>query len=129
MIGAELQKAIFAALTGANIAGGRVYDSPPPKAVYPYVTIGDEQALDDGNTCEDGWEVFADVHAWSRPVNGSKVEVKALMASIVPLLAVNLTMPGFRSVAGSMQTTRALRDPDGLTEHGIVTLRYLIDPA
>src|SRR5690606_34227972 len=67
MIGPELQKAIYDALkTVPAVAGGRVYDSVPSNAEFPYVTIGGEQTVDDGNSCEDGWEVFTDVHVWSR---------------------------------------------------------------
>lgn len=129
MIGDQLQKAIHAALTGAGIAGGRIYDGVPYRAQHPYVTIGDEQIADDGTTCEDAWRAFVDIHVWSRPNNRSKVELKNLMAEIVPVLATELTIADHRTIAGELQTTRAFRDPDGLTEHGVITLRYLIDNA
>lgn len=129
MIGGELQQAIYAALVAGSIAGGRIYDRVPASAAFPYVTIGDEQVIDDGSACMDEWEVISDVHVWSRPAIGSKLEAKALIAQIVPLLATTLTVAGFRTVVGDLQSSRIFRDPDGLTEHGALSFRYMIDPA
>jgi len=129
VIGGELQQAIYAALVAGSIAGGRIYDRVPAGAMFPYVTIGDEQVLDDGSECMDAWEVISDVHVWSRPDGGSKLELKALVAEIVPRLATTLTVSGFRTVVGDMQTVRSFRDPDGLTEHAVLSFRFLIDPA
>ncbi len=125
MIGDLLQRAQFAALSAAQL---RAYDTPPADAEFPYVTIGDEQIVDDGSACGAAWEVFADVHVWSRAVSGSRSELKTLMAQIEPLLG-GLSLPGFRVVVQHLQTARALNDPDGLTKHGVMTFRYLIDPA
>ena len=129
MIGAELQKAIYDALTSASpaIAGGRVYDQVPPSPVFPYHSIGDEQVIDDSTTCQDGWEVYPDVHCWSRPVNGSKAEVKALAAQVVEAVTAITTISGLSLVSISHDTTRVFRDPDGLTEHAVVSFRALID--
>lgn len=129
MIGPELQVALFAALKTAAVADGRIYDLPPMDAVYPYVTIGDEQVIDDGSACGAAYEVFADVHVWDRPEGASKRAMKTLMARIVDLAAsTELAVDGFRLVVAHLQTTRSRRDPDGQTEHGILTFRYLIDP-
>lgn len=129
MIGDQLQRAIFDILTAASIAGDRVFDRPPTNASFPYVTIGDEQVIDDGTTCADAWDVATDVHVWSRPESGSKSELKTLIAQIVPLLATEIAVTGFRNVSGNLETTRSFRDPDGITEHAVLTFRYLLDPA
>jgi hypothetical protein len=129
MIGSALQKAIFAALIASPpIADGRVYDAVPPKPGFPYLTIGDEQVVDDGNTCDVGWEVFTDVHIWSRPTSGSKVEVKDLAAAVVSRLSTPLAVAGFVTLVAELQTARTLRDPDGLTEHAVLTFRYVLQP-
>lgn len=130
MIGSQLQKAIFAALnTETAVAGGRIYDRVPENATFPYVTIGDDQVLDDGNSCDDGWEVFADVHVWSRPDSGSKAEVKDLAASVGSRLAATLTVTGFTVIIAALESSRTFRDPDGLTEHSVLTFRYVLQPA
>lgn len=130
MIGAELQRAIYAALTDSPaIADGRVYDRVPEAPVFPYVTIGDDQVLDDGNTCEGGWEVASNIHVWSRPATGSKAEVKDLAAAVVPRLAVTtLNVSGFRLVIAQLETSRVFRDPDGITEHAVLTFRHVLAP-
>lgn len=128
MIGTEVQKAIFDALSGAPaIADGRVYDLVPREAAFPYVTIGDEQALDDGNACDDGWEVFADVHVWSRSVGYP--EAKGLMAKIVPRLTGISAIAGYTLIAVELESSRIFRDGDGLTSHGVITIRFVITPA
>lgn len=129
MIGSQLQAAIYTVLTGASVAGGRIYDRVPEGPTYPYVTIGDDQTINAGNVCEDGWTVYADVHVWSRPANESKGEVKGLVATIVPLLATELTVTGHLVVLGELETVRTFRDPDGLTEHSVITIRYEVEPA
>ncbi|WP_421912731.1 DUF3168 domain-containing protein [Mesorhizobium sp.] len=129
MIGAEMQKAIFAALNGATIAGGNVFDQVSASDPFPRITVGDEQVIDDSNTCQVGWEVFSDVHCWSRPASGSKVEVKTLAAQAVAAVRGITSIPGYELVSIEHQTTRVFRDPDGLTEHAVVSFRALIDPA
>ena len=129
MIGSQLQKAIFAALTAADVAGDRVFDRVPDGVSFPYVTIGDEQVIDDGNACGDAWEVYSDVHVWSRPATGSKVELKDTVAAVVPAVRGITTVTGFDVLLAELTTSRTLRDPDGITEHAVLTFRFLLDPA
>ncbi|MFN3746702.1 MAG: DUF3168 domain-containing protein [Hyphomicrobiaceae bacterium] len=131
MIGAQLQAAIFAALTGAGICDGRVYDGVPENALFPYVTIGDSQVIDDGGSeavCTGGWEVFEDIHIWSRPPARSKRELKAIAAQVIAALSGFAGVEGYAVVVRHLQTFRAFRDPDGLTEHGVLTVRFVLDP-
>ena len=130
MIAGELQKAIFAALTAAPaLASGNVFDQVPEGDPFPRITIGDEQVIDDSTTCQDGWEVSTDVHCWSRPETGSKLEVKQLAADVVARITAISIIAGLSLVSLTHETTRVFRDPDGLTEHAVVTFRALIDPA
>jgi len=130
MIGDEVQRAIYGALTAAPaLAGGNVFDQVPENEPFPHITIGDEQVIDDSNTCQDGWEVHTDVHCWSRPVDGSKGEVKKLAASVVTRITAITSISGLSLVSLTHETTRVFRDPDGKTEHAVVSFRALIDPA
>ena len=130
MIGDALQKAIYAALTASPaVAGGAVYDRVPKTAGFPRVTIGDEQVLDDGDSCSDAWEVYSTLHVWSRPNEGSKIEVKNLAAEVAARVATeDLAVAGFTVVVAAIEEMRFLRDPDGITEHGVVTVRYELQP-
>lgn len=128
MIGTQIQTAIYDALTASPaIASGRVYDRVPPEPTYPYLTIGDEQTLDDGNACDDGWELFTDVHLWSQAVGFP--EVKGLIAEAASRLAGIADVPGLTLIASIVESTRVFRDPDGLTSHGVVSMRFVITPA
>jgi len=129
MIADELQKAIFSALTSASVCSGRVYDQVPESATYPYVTIGDENVRDDGNQCADGWEIFFDVHVWSRPERASKVELKQASAAVRNAIVSISSLTGFSLVSMEHQATLSRRESDGLTEHAAMTFRAIIDPA
>ncbi|MBN9243939.1 MAG: DUF3168 domain-containing protein [Mesorhizobium sp.] len=130
MIAGELQKAIYAALTTAPaLVDGNVFDQVPESNPFPRITIGDEQVIDDSTSCQDGWDVSTDVHCWSRPETGSKLEVKQIAAAVVSRIVAISGIAGFSLVSLTHETTRIFRDPDGLTEHAVVTFRALIDPA
>lgn len=63
MIGSALQKAIFAALNAAPaLAGGRIYDRVAAPSAFPYIKIGAANILDDGNSCDDGWDASYTIH-------------------------------------------------------------------
>lgn len=130
MIGAELQEGIYTALTAGSpvVAGGRVYDQVPSSPTFPYVTIGNEQVIDDGNSCEDGWLVYPDVHIWDRPVESSKAALKGIIAEIVPLITSMTSITGFDVIVSELESSRSLRDQDGLTEHAILTFRIILNP-
>lgn len=128
MIGNQFQAALYSKLVGQGLCGGRVYDQVPESPVFPYVTIGDEQHIDDSSQCQDGWEVYPDVHVWSRPANGSKAEVKTLAAQVVDAVKTLSVVQGFTVVSIFHETSRFLRDPDGKTEHAAITFRAVLDP-
>jgi hypothetical protein len=128
MIGPEVQKAIFDALKASPaLAGGRVYDSVPANAEFPYVSIGEEQIVGDGNSCGDGWEIFADVHVWSRKPGFP--EAKGIAATVVDRVTAVTSVSGFAVIEVEFQDMRALRDTDGLTSHIVCSFRFIIDPA
>ena len=131
MIGAALQKAVYATLMAEPaLAGGNVFDRVPKKTdAFPRITIGDEQIIDDSNSCAGSWDVAVDVHVWSRPRSGSKAEVKDIAAAAARRLATEIPVIGFVTTEGRLEGIRTFRDQDGLTEHSVVTLRYLIDEA
>lgn len=128
MIGPEVQGALVAALKAAPaIAGGRIYDLVPPGAEFPYVSIGSEQIINDDNSCGDGWEVYSDVHVWSRAVGS--VEAKQIMADAVERINAITAIAGFALISVDVDDTRMFRDPDGITSHGVISARFIIDPA
>ncbi|HWA22328.1 MAG TPA: DUF3168 domain-containing protein [Caulobacterales bacterium] len=135
--GPALQKAIVAALrAGPELieqfrgATPRVYDSIPNPAVFPYIQVGEDQTLNDGEDdgeCLAGSEVFCTIHVWSRAVG--KVEAKLICGAIREALSATLAVEGQRVVVSQFRDVRILTDPDGLTAHGVYTHRFLLEPA
>lgn len=50
---------------GAGATGGRVFDRVEPSAAFPYIAIGELQAVKDAADCVDGFEVFIRLDVWS----------------------------------------------------------------
>lgn len=129
MIGDQLQTAIYAALTAAPaLCEGKVFDTVPKDTVAPYIHIGNAQVLDDGDTCADGWEVITDIHLWSEPATGSKLEAMQIGAAVVPRLLTLGAVSDFAIVVSSVENVRYLDDPDGVTKHGVITMRHVLQP-
>lgn len=123
-----VQLAQFALLDGQVGDGVAVYDRVPPNAVPSYVVIGDDSIVEDSADGYDGEYVTTNVHAWSRAVG--KIDVKTIAGTVRARLSCNLDTEanGVRCVCWLYQRTRFLDDPDGVTKHAIVTLRYGTEP-
>lgn len=125
-----LQAAAIAAIKNSSaitaLVGERVYDDVPPKPTFPYITWGDDGTNDDSADCVVGSEVFFSLHVWSRAVG--KPESKRIAGEIRELLDENdLVVTDHHLVTLNHRITRWQVEPDGLTKHGIVTFRALID--
>lgn len=141
---APLQVAVMEALRGdAGLAAAfgcapRVYDRPPnshqddagreidgPR--FPYLTGAEVEIYDDSNTCAAAFEAFVTVHVWSREVG--QPEAKRLGDAVAAALNTELQIEGFICTHHEFRSARYLPDPDGLTTHGVIVVRLLIDPA
>jgi hypothetical protein len=132
--GEPLQKSLYGTLTGsqdiASAMGGaaRAYDRVPTAPIFPYLSFSDAQILDDGNTCDDDmFEVFVDIHVWSRAVG--QVEAKRIADAVRTAVKDGFPVPGWVMSSVTVQGIRHFMDADGLTAHGIVTLRFLLQTA
>jgi hypothetical protein len=122
-----LQIAIVAALKAADVAGDRVYDTVPPGAEFPYVSISGSQVLPDKADCIDGTEVFVQLDAWSRAQGYP--EVMGIAGGVVDALDDEpIVVDGFHLVVLELQNLSYLRDPDGLTRHAAISFRALLQP-
>jgi Protein of unknown function (DUF3168) len=109
-------------------AGLRVYDLPPPSPVFPYLTIGIVDGTEDYiSDCAVDWEVTGEVHVWAREpgyVAGKQLAVSCYNA----LGNRHPVFPGFRVGLFALRNQRWLRDPDGLTSHGVLEYRANYGP-
>ena len=145
-----LQRAVFGALTGSSDlialfesvrsgAGVQVYDRVPQptqneleaayrkRVPFPYFTLGEDEFLDDdGGACARAWEVFVTVHVWSRAVG--MPQAKAFMQAAEAALVTELDLGAdFTCTDAQLNSVRYLKETDGLTTHGVLVVRYLID--
>ena len=103
-----------------------VYDRVPTSPPFPYVTIADAHVVDDWAEGIEGSEIFCDVHVWSRAVG--HVEAKKVCSAVRAAMCQLLQLVGHRVVVFEFVSTRHLTDPDGVTAHSIVTVRYSTEP-
>ena len=123
----EVQKAIVGALRGANVAGGRIYDQVPEAPAFPYVTIGDCQVMPDKADCIDGSIVYPQVDVWTRTTGYP--ETKQIASAVLAALDdQQLTVDGYHLVVFEFQDIRYMRDPDGITRHGVLMFHGLLQP-
>ena len=111
------------------LVGPRVYDTPPPPPITtPYLTIGDDQVIGDGDGCADGSEVHVTVHAWSSGPMG-RLQCKQVLGAVRAVLDDDLQIAGHVVVDHTFESAHHLRDPDGVGAHAVLTVRYLTEPA
>lgn len=129
---AAMQKAVVARLKAVAavtaLIGQRTYDYVPQDAVFPYVSIGGFQSVDDSAECIDGVEIFIELHVWSR-ATGS-VECKTVASAVRAALHEHSpTLDDPFAAVGNIEhrDTRYLRDPDGKTTHGILNFRAFVE--
>jgi hypothetical protein len=123
------QQIVYTALAG-NITAN-VYDDVPylpegmPRNNFPYVVIGDDDtsAWDTDDTL--GKEIDVNIDIWSRTA-GFK-QTKAIMGEIYDILNRGaLTKTGYNIVDCLCTESQALRDPDGITRHGVMVFKLTI---
>lgn len=123
---AALVAALKAEPSVSAIASDRVYDRVPQRVQYPCLQVRDIQVLNDDAECVDGFEIFADVHVWSRAY-GTPETRRLCSAAHTAIHNATLPLANFSLVEIRHESTRVLDDPDGETSHGIVTFRALVD--
>lgn len=124
----DCRKAVYTALLG--LVGGRIYADPPQSVVFPWIEIGDRQIIPDDTSSslvpggsDAGVSDFFDLHVWGR--NGRK-EIEDLLGDIHNRLhGVDLAVTGRVSALSWVRNFRDLRDPDGITIHGVISVEVI----
>lgn len=123
MLLAQVQKALFSALNG-NISAP-VYENTGQGLPFPYVTIGDNQFDDFSTDDSSGAEVTINVHTWSR--DNSIGETLELQDEITQLLNLSyLQLDSWDNAGVSFQFSTVIKDPDGITKHGVLRFNAYI---
>lgn len=124
----QLQQALFTKLNSDNTLtdtlGAAVHDDVPASITYPFINIGADSVLEYGEKSSDGGEHTVVIDIWSQ-YKGSK-ECKQIMDRIHDLLHdSSLSVSGFNHINSRFEFSDILRDPDGVTRHGVMRFRVL----
>lgn len=124
-----LQTAIFTALSTDNnltsTLGATVQDEVPSGTNYPVVQIGDDNVVDYSTKDLSGGDTTLMIHVWSRQFGSA--QTKNIMDRIHTLLHdSSLSVTGFNLINCRLEFTDVMRDPDGITRHGVMRFRAII---
>jgi len=120
-----LQKAIYAKLKSSLSV--EVYDHVDNEAVFPFVAIGEDTAVDFSAKSEPGQEVTHTIHVYSR-WSGMK-ETKDIMDQVIRALTGDRELDlgdEFRIVLSRLDSVNSFREDEN-TRHSVVRMRYLIE--
>lgn len=130
----EMQRAVLVALNDhddlTSLVGTRIWDRVPTTAagaVYPQITMGPSQVVNDGNGCGDQVDAFLQIDCWSRAPGYA--EARQISAEVCAALNVPLAVTGHRVVVQDIEDIRYRREPDGLTSRAIIGLRVNLVPS
>ncbi|EJN01414.1 DUF3168 domain-containing protein [Phyllobacterium sp. YR531] len=106
----ELQKALLARLKADNslekLVSGRIYDRVPPKAEFPYVTLGSSNIYDWSTATERGSEHLFTLNIWNR-ASGRKSVFEIMNVIEQLLMPRQLALNGHRLINLDLQYSQA----------------------
>lgn len=130
---AELQKAVFAALTGSTqlvalLGGPKVHDQAPANVLFPYLTFGRTSVYDWSTDTESGTEQLFTIHVWSK--SQGKREALQIMEVVRGLLDdVTLPLGGHHLVSMRLEFSETRFDDRLSLQHGLLRFRAITEPA
>lgn len=126
-----VQRAIRDRLTGdagvtSLVPANHILDRNGRPAPDPSIIFGEDQVLEGGDIARKKHEVISTLHVWAK--SSGLVEVKKIAGAIrTAIHSGRLTMAaGFHCGDCRVSSMRFLRDPDGETGHGVVTVESLV---
>jgi len=124
-----LQTTIYSTLSNdstiTSSLGAGVFDEVSESATYPFIALGEETSTDYSTKDLNGGETTINIHIWSQ-YKGAK-QTKQIMDRIHDLLHdSNLSVTGFNLVNLRFEFSDIMRDPDGVTRHGVMRFRAII---
>lgn len=119
-----IQQAVYTRLAGQLSVP--VYDHAPQDVAFPYVELGEIDAIPFDTDDSVGAETTVTIHTWSR-YRGWK-EVKEIQGRVYDALhRYNLPVAGAHLVTVEFEIGRTFLDADGLTRHGVQEFRIITE--
>jgi hypothetical protein len=105
----------------------KLFDANPQNEPYPYVVMGEVFARDWSDKFIPGQEVLSTIHIWSQYEGRKEADEMAdVIEQALTLSPLDLG-PDFHAVVDSLDSYSLIIDIDGVTRHGILKFRYLIE--
>ena len=104
-----------------------ILDRNSRPAPDPSIILGEGQSIDDGRIARDVQRVYATLHIWKR--EPGLAGVKAIATAVRSALNAGgrlHEMVGYHCADCRVSDMRFLRDPDGETAHGVITVECLV---
>jgi hypothetical protein len=91
----------------------------------PCIVLGEDQEIDEGRLDRSVARVFSTLHVWKREdgLEGAKAIAGAIRTAVS---SSRLVVEGWHCGDAFVSSARFLRDPDGVTSHGVVTVETLV---
>lgn len=137
---AELQKLIYETLVGDSgvmALANDVFEPVPPKPFDPYaagskngyVSFGPTQVINDDADCITAGEHYFQIDCWSRDVGFPHVKRMVDAVAVALNDRQDLSLNDNALVGITVENRQVFRDPDGLTSHGVLSIRAWIEEA
>lgn len=129
-VSTAVQKALrarFVATPGvvALVPAANILDRNSRPAPDPSIVLGEDQVVDEGRIARDVVRVYSTVHVWKK--EPGLVGAKAIADAIRQAMRQPLAPPqGYHFGDSSVASERFLRDPDGETSHGVITIESIV---
>ena len=129
-----VQKALRARLIAtaavtALVPANSILDHNQRLAPDPSIILGEDQVVDAKLTLQrDDVRVIATLHIWKKEASlvGVKAISGAIRRAVGRVKALDLGDPDFVCTEIHIESTRFMRDPDGETSHGVMTIECLV---
>lgn len=103
-----------------------IYDDNPQSVAYPYIVMGEMIAGDWSAKGEPGQEVFATLHLWSQ-YKGKKEILEIYDGVLQAITRAELDLGSDFNALSYYDSWNLIIDIDGITRHGILRFRHLIE--
>ncbi len=92
---------------------------------YPYVVLFDSGLSDDSNDCNLGFDGVLNIHSWTD--QRDMAVIGNIQKAVYDVLNhAELSMAGYSLVELHQEFSTILRDPDGITLHGVQRYRIIL---
>lgn len=105
----------------------RIWDNPPSKPEFPYISLGATDTVRDDADCIRSRDETIQIDVWVRE-GGRKWPCKQIIDAVLDaLIDLEGELEKGALVSLNIGVVRVLDDPDGITVHGVVQVTALIE--